>query len=39
MMQTNSNIAIVPEPISSILFILGGATFGLRHCLKNRKRQ
>ena len=39
MMQTTSNIAIVPEPISSILFILGGATFGLRHCLKSRKRQ
>ena len=35
-MQTTANVAIVPEPISSTLFIVGGATLGFRRWRKKR---
>ena len=37
-MQTTANVAIVPEPISSTLFIVGGATLGFRRFRKKFKK-
>ncbi|UCD35016.1 MAG: hypothetical protein JSU90_12105 [Nitrospiraceae bacterium] len=37
MMQTTANVAIVPEPISSTLFIVGAATLGFRRFRKIKK--
>ncbi len=37
MAKTTTNVAIVPEPVSSTLFILGGATLGLRLYMKRKK--
>ena len=37
MMQTTSNIAIVPEPVSSTLFVIGGALLGFRRLRKMKK--
>jgi hypothetical protein len=31
------NVSVVPEPISSILFVIGGALLGGRRYLKKRK--
>ena len=33
-MQTTANVAIVPEPVSTTLFIVGGATLGFRRFRK-----
>ena len=33
----NMKVSVVPEPISSTLFIIGGATLGFRRFRKNRK--
>jgi hypothetical protein len=38
-MAVMDGMAVVPEPISSTLFILGGATFGLRFFWKKFKKQ
>lgn len=35
--RIQSNIAVVPEPVSSALFIIGGATLGFRRFMKKRK--
>jgi len=37
MMQTTTNVAIVPEPISSTLFLVGAATLGYRRFRKTIK--
>lgn len=31
-------LAVVPEPVSSVLFLFGGATLAVRSCWKRRKR-
>jgi len=37
-MQTTTNVAIVPEPVSTTLFIVGGATLGFRRFRKRFKK-
>jgi len=38
-MQTTTNVAIVPEPISSTLFIFGGATLGFMRFQKMKRHR
>jgi len=35
-LDTEIFMTVVPEPISSTLFIVGGATLGFRQCRKRR---